>query len=87
MKIKKQYVESEIGGKTVIVSTGTGEGFNGMITLNGTGKFIWSLIERGLNREDIYAELIGAYEVDPDIAKRDVDTFVDRLLASNIIEE
>ena len=48
MKIKSTYQLREVAGEFMVVSTGDDENaFNGVIMLNGTGAFLWKLLENG----------------------------------------
>ena len=51
MKIKSTYQLREVAGEHMVVSTGADENaFNGVIMLNGTGAFLWKLLENGAER-------------------------------------
>lgn len=89
MKLKEKFAVQEVGGKTVAVSLGNraaGE-FGGMITLNSTGKIIWEMLTEGTDRASVYARLVREFGVDPSVAARDADAFLDKLLAARVIEE
>lgn len=88
MRFKTGFVISEIGGKTVAVSVGAGEGsYRGMVTLNSTGKFIWLLVEGGADREKVYSELSCVYGIEYERAKADADAFLDKLVSAGIIAD
>lgn len=88
MKFRTEFVIRKIGGKTVAVSVGAGEGkYRGMVTLNSTGGFIWLLVENGADREKIYSELASTYGIDYDRAKNDADVFLDELVDAGIIAD
>ena len=42
MRFKKEFIEREIVGETVLIPTGeTAAHFNGLISVNELGRFIW----------------------------------------------
>ena len=41
MKLKDGFVLRQVGGQTVVLASGSELDLNMMITLNGTGKFLW----------------------------------------------
>jgi hypothetical protein len=43
--------------------------FNGMITLNDTGAFLWKKLEKGAEKEALAAALLDEYEVSPEKAE------------------
>ena len=88
MKIKDGFVLREAGGSFIIVPTGSARvDFNGMISLNGTGAFIWRTIESGSGREAIVAALAARYEVDESKAEEDAEYFFAKLREANLVEE
>ena len=88
MKIKKGFVAKEIAGQYVVVALGKASKiFNGIIKLNETAKFIWDMLEKGAERNEIVDALLNEYEgVDRETAERDVQKFIDELKGANILE-
>ena len=88
MKIKKGFVAKEIAGQYVVVALGKASKiFNGIIKLNDTAKFIWDILEKGAEKEEIVAALLAEYEgVDRATAEADVQKFIDELKGAGILE-
>ena len=60
MKIKNGFILRDVGNKTFVVAVGElSKTFNGMITLNETGKYIWQLLDNEITEEEIVAKIIG----------------------------
>lgn len=78
MKLKEGFILRQVAGETVVVPTGDMD-LNMMITLNGTGKFLWERLEAGTTREALIAALAAEYDVDPQTAAAGVDGFVKKL--------
>lgn len=53
--------------------------------LNEVGSAIWHLIDGRKNLEDIQAELVKKYEVTPEQARNDLNSFMTELAARNLI--
>ena len=88
MKIKDGFVLREIADKIVVVPTGDLiNEFNGMINLNGTGKFIWEQLGENTTVEDIVNKLMQKYGIDENKAKEDTEKFIQKLRDAKIIEE
>ena len=86
MKLKKEFILREIAGEYILVPTGeTTLNFNGLITVNELGAFIWNNIEKVNSEEDILKLILDEYEVDKYIAKADLDEFLGKLKAVDII--
>ncbi len=88
MKIKKGFVLKEIAGQYVVVALGQASKiFNGIIKLNDSGKFIWDMLEKGAETDEIVDALLEEYEgVDREIAEADVQKFIYELKGANILE-
>lgn len=78
MKLNQEFVLREIAGDYILIPIASADDvFNGVITLNDTGAFIWKQIEDGKNIEDIVNALQNEYEVTGEIAKRDIQKLCD----------
>lgn len=87
MKIKEGFLLREVAGNTVVVPIGDeAVEFNGVITINETGKFIWELMQEGIEKEDLLAKYIKEYNISEEEAKEDIKTFIQILLDNNIAE-
>lgn len=88
MRIKDGFILRKIAGDYVVVSVGeTGNGFHGMIQLNDTGAFLWEQCCKETDKEQVVKAVTEKYEVEENIAKRDVENFLDKLRKAGILEE
>ena len=79
MKLKEGFVLRTVAGETVVLPTGGITNFDMMITLNGTGHFLWELLEKGAEKEELVAALLKEYDVTEEKAAESVEAFVSRL--------
>ena len=87
MKIKKGFVVREVGGETVVVPVGAmSKQFHGMINLNQTGAFLWKKLEIGATEEELVKDIISEYQVEEEVAKKDVSAFIQRLKEKGLVE-
>ena len=87
MKIKEGFLLREVAGNTVVVPIGDeAVEFNGVITINETGKFIWELMQEGIEKEELLEKFMKEYSVSETDAKEDIKTFIQILLDNNIAE-
>ena len=87
MKIDKDFVMREIAGDYVVVPTGkTVLDFNGLITVNEVGAFVWKILQEDVTEEDIVKRVLEEYEVDEETAKNDVEEFIEKLVKGGILE-
>ena len=90
MKIKDGFVLEEVGGSYLAVAVGELAGsFNGMVRLNGTGAFLWNLLnDKDLTRDELVSEVVKAYEgVTAEEVTPGVVAFEEKLRAAGIIED
>lgn len=86
MKLKKDFILREIMGDVVLVPINQSTSqFNGLITINELGKFIWENIEKAQDEEDLLQKILDEYEVDRETAKKDLDEFLQVLKDMDII--
>ena len=73
MKLNQEFVLREVAGEYIVIPlTGLGDRFNGLITLNETGAFIWKQIEQEKEQDEIVNALLEEYEVSREQAARNV---------------
>lgn len=86
MELKKQFILRKIVGEAVLVPIGeSATRFNGLITINELGKFIWENIEKVENEEKLLQLILNEYEVNEDTAKKDLDEFLQVLKDMDIV--
>ena len=54
--------------------------------LNTTASFIWSRLDGQTSPHDVAAAVVEAFDVEPEMAARDVDVLVDRLKSLDLLE-
>ena len=64
MKIKDGFMLRTVADSTVVVPYSEAVDFNGMITLNRTGAFIWKQLQTETTRDELIALLIKEYSID-----------------------
>lgn len=86
MKLKKEFILREIVGETVLVPINQSTtDFNGLITVNELGRFIWENLESSDDEEMLLQKILDEYEVDREVAKKDLDDFLKVLKNIGII--
>ncbi len=86
MKLKKDFILREIMGDIVLVPINQSESqFNGLITVNEIGRFIWENLESSKDEEELLQRILDEYDVDRDTAQKDLDEFLQVLRDRDII--
>ena len=80
MKRNPDVLLKDVAGKQVLVPVGkAAAAFPGMITVNGSGKFIWEFLEQAHTFEELVEAMTRRYEVPAETAQKDATVFIDRL--------
>ena len=86
MELKKKFVLRNIVGEIILVPIGqNNEAFNGLITVNELGTFIRENIESAKDEDELLQRILDEYEVERDVAKKDLDEFLQVLKNLDII--
>lgn len=87
MKIKNGFVLREVADSFVVMNIGGELAFNGMITLNEVGAFIWKAIENGDKIEEIAKKITLEYEIDYETAFSDANVFINKMNEVGVLEQ
>ena len=88
MKRNADFLLREVAGKQVVVPVGKAvAGFPGMITLNGSGAYLWQLLETEQTADTLADALAGKYGIDRETAYTDVLKFLDKIRPTGAITE
>ena len=70
MRAVKDFIMREIAGETILIPSGSAaKKFNGLITVNEIGAFIWNALSEDLTLDALTERITEAYEVDAATAK------------------
>ncbi|MCI9617820.1 MAG: PqqD family protein [Eubacterium sp.] len=87
MKVKEGFIKKKMGTQAVVIAIGSASKiFNGMVKLNETGELMWDKLVEGTTREELIAAILEVYEVEEEVAQKDVDRFIEILKKPGIIE-
>lgn len=88
MKVEKEFVLREIAGEFVIIPTGkTVLSFNGLITVNEVGAFLWNLLQQDVTMEELVKHVLDEYDVNEDVAREDIQEYLDTLARGGILSK
>lgn len=88
MKTKKGFMLRSVANKHIVVAIGQASvDFNGLITLNETGAFLWEKLSKGCTYEELLDSLLAEYDVDEATAKAGIDSFLATAKEANLIDE
>ena len=86
MKIRPGFVLKDVSDVTIVVPAGAASlDFNGMVTLNETGKFLWVLLQNDTTEDELLKEMLKEYEVDEATARAGISRFVSELKKEGLL--
>lgn len=87
MKRKEDFVLREVCGERVIVGEGLGAlDFGKLLSLNETAAWLWQHAEDGFTVDSLAEALCQEYDVQPDVAARDVAAIIGEWQKLGIVE-
>lgn len=88
MKTKKGFMLRSVAGRHVVVAIGQASvDFNGLITLNDTGAYIWEKLAKGISYDELLTDMLADYEVDEATARAGIDGFLATARDANLLDE
>ena len=86
MKVEKDFILREIAGEYIIIPTGkTVLEFNGLITVNEIGVFLWKMLQEEVTLNELVQGVLQEYDVEEKIAREDIQEFLDTLVKGGIL--
>ncbi len=87
MKIKEGFKLRTVGDSNIIIPTGKAVlSFNGMITLNSTGKYVWECFEQGKTEGETARLLASTYGIAQEQALSDVKELAEKMIKAGLAE-
>lgn len=87
MIVKQGFMLRVIAGNYVVVPVGKAAvDFNGIITLNATGAFLWEQLTSDTTLEALLSKMIATYDVSMEQATSDLKEFINTLKQANLLD-
>ncbi|MBE7089378.1 MAG: PqqD family protein [Clostridiales bacterium] len=87
MKIKEGYILRKVADSNVVVAVGArAKEFNGIINLSESSAFIWKILEKGAEKEDLVEALLKEYKADREVVEQDVERFINKIKEAGLVE-
>lgn len=88
MRTKKGFMLRSVGGRHVVVPIGkASEEFNGLITLNNSGAFLWNHLAHGCTYDELLEKMLETYEVTEMTARAGLNQFLETARGAGLIVE
>lgn len=78
----REQVSSDLAEESVILNLKSGVYYG----LNAVGTWIWNKIQQPQTVSSLQEEMLGKYNVEPDLCERDLFTLLQKLVAAELIE-
>lgn len=88
MKIKPEFEIINVADDYMLIPVGEQmEQFNGTVILNEVSAFLLGLMKTDISKEELVSSLVKEYDVDPDVAQKDVESILETMNRIGIIYE
>lgn len=88
MKVSKAYELRNILDENIVVPKGSEmSGFSGTIVLSDTAAFVWERLSEDVTKEELVAAVVAEFEVDEEVAKKDLEKLLEKLRGFGVLEE
>ena len=88
MRVVPGFVVRQIAGETIAIPAGpAARELSGLLALNGSGQFLFDLLQSEQTEETLVQAMLDAYEIDEATARADVAEFVEILRSSGVLVE
>lgn len=88
MKRKKDFLLQEVGGERLLVPLGAQViDLNGLIILNDTAARVWELLAEERSLDELGAAVSEQFDVAADVARADVEVFVNEAIRLGLLEQ
>lgn len=82
----KRFVLRKVAGENILVPVGnTALTFNGLVTLNESGAFLWERMQENRSREELVREVLKEYDVSEEQARADIGQFLTYLTEAGVL--
>ncbi len=88
MKIKDSFLIKTVAGRTIVVPVGSAAlDFNAVVSLNETGAFLFTLLQKEDMTEAALADkLCAEYDVSRETAEKDISAFAKKIEEAGMLE-
>ena len=88
MKMKKGFILKNVANKWIVVPVDEkAVHFNGLLTLNESGRILFELLQQGdTTLEMLIKRITDVYDIDKETARIDVESFIHKLQDKDLIE-
>ena len=88
MHVTPGFVVRKIASETIAIPAGAAaRALSGLLALNGSGEFLFGLLQTEQTEDSLVQAMLDTYEIDPDTARVDVVEFLGILRDNGILVE
>ena len=88
MKIRNNFILRKIVDDYLLIPTGeTALKVQGMVALSESGCMLYQMLQKGCGKEDLLNAMLREYEIAPEIAAADIDSFLEQMRQLEMLDE
>lgn len=87
MKIREGFILRKIANTDIVIPVGNNiADFNGVISLNETGAYLWRQLMTDTDIAALAEAMAGEFEINKELAQKDTEQFILQLKQANLLE-
>ncbi len=87
MNIKNDFILRKVADSYVVVPVNSMTlDFNGIVNLNETGAFLFDILQKGADKQELLDKMLAEYDVAPEKAESDINSFIEKLKDADMLE-
>ena len=88
MRISPDFILRDVAGVSVVIPTReAARRFSGLISLNETGTFLFTLLQEERTEQELVEKMLETYDIDATVAAEDVAEFIANLQEHQMLAE
>lgn len=88
MKVRNNFILRKIVNDHLLIPTGeTALKVQGMVALSESGSMLYQMLRNECSKADLLAAMLREYDVAPEVAAEDIDSFLDQMRQLDMLVE
>lgn len=88
MKVKNNFILRNIVDDHLLIPTGeTALKVQGLVALSESGSMLYQMLQQECTKEDLLSAMLREYDITPEIAAEDIDSFLDQMRQMDMLAE
>lgn len=88
MKVRNNFILRKIAEDYLLIPVGeTALKVQGMVAISESGCMLYQMLQNGCGKEDLLTAMLREYEISPETAAEDIDSFLEQMRQLEMLDE